>query len=403
MKTIVVSGVLVFFSVASIYSGLEMVFFPALVLMCALMFYQRRLAGFCTLNCFYLIFSVYVIYSILWTYNSGDGVKASFYVFFLYLTVFFLVALIAGRLLNIKVFLWFCILGFLVVNVRNILSPAEEIYRLGGVAGQPNTLGLISSAGAILSFFYFSLFSRQCSRIEKVILVCTFTLSIYFLVRSGSRGAFISLVVPIILYSLRFKYLLRPRHLVFILSAVVLAAAFIIKFSDAPLLSRLLLLPNALGIDLATGASVGQDYKNSADSSRVWIAELALTKFMDRPILGHGVGSFGYMSEFSYTHNAYLEMIFTLGIVGMLLFYGPLVYMFLYSFSSRVVATDKDMAVALRCLIVYFILAGLSIPNYQNKTQIYILVLIVSLYAALTLRRKSEGSFLKPVSALNDK
>lgn len=391
VKVTAVFNFLVFLSVASIYSYFEIVFFPAVCVIALLALFNLKKNGSSIPAILYLIFSIYVLLSLFWTYNEQESVKASFYIFFLYLTVFLSVIVIGSDQSNVKSFVYACILGFLVVNLRNFFSEQTGFYRLGGVAGQSNALGLISSASAILCFSYYVLFYSRSTTVEKLFLLATGLLSVYFLVRSGSRGAFISLLVPVVFYYFRFKTRIRLRSIFYVVLAILVIAFIVMQLANTPLFNRLLLLPSAIGLDFGTVNNLGYDYKEAGDSSRVYIAEIVLKEFLNNPVLGHGLGSFKYFSEFSYTHNSFLEMIFSLGILGMLVFYFPLLFVFVKSFRSGFSVEERRVRKAIQSLVLYFLLSGLSIPNFQNKSQIYSVILILVLYSLLVNRRTVFG------------
>ncbi len=272
-----------------------------------------------------------------------------------------------------------------------LLLGGLDFVRFGGIAEQSNALALLSSTFCVISVTY--LYMYEDGFFKRNIVYLSLFISLFFLVISGSRGGVISFTVfLIILYFSKFSNFLNLKFLA-ITSLLFLILIFNFSYiSQLPFFQRLLLLPQALGFEFFD-YEYDAALRMAADDTRINLADITFDKFFENPLLGYGIYSFGYFSEFSYTHNNFLEIIFSLGVLGVFLFYFPFFYILLKTFLIKDDFLSKYVMI-LRALIVYYLISGMSLPNFSSKIQLFVVVIIFSYYSILNFYRNVNSKYI---------
>jgi len=377
----------VFFLVSTLYSSINIVFFPLIFILFFLLCFSSIKIKVNIPILIYILFMIFTCMSLIWTINFYNSLVQTFFIFFICLSILIFYWYLKEDNKKVEKFIFFIILASFLINLRNLIIlflGGLDFVRFGGVAEQSNALALLSSTFCIISVTY--LYMYECNIFRRNIVYLSLFISLFFLVISGSRGGVISfLIFLIILYFSKFSNFLNLKFLAII---SLLFFIFIFNFSyisQLPFFQRLLLLPQALGFeffDYEYDASL----RMAADDTRINLADIALAKFSEKPLLGYGIYSFGYFSEFSYTHNNFLEIIFSLGVFGILLFYFPFLYILLKTFLIKDKLLDKYKMI-LRALIIYYFVSGMSLPNFSSKIQLFVVVIIFSYYSILTFHK----------------
>lgn len=376
-----------FILISSLYSSVDIVFFPVIILLFILFCISSIRVKINIPVIFYIYFIVLLLVSLFWALNLNNSLIHTFFVCLIFISILYFYFIIFNDNNKIKQFMFVIIIGSLIVNFRNLYLYVSDIssLRFGGVAEHPNALALMSSTFAVISVLYLFLYNVFYKK--KIIILFSLFLSMFFLFVSGSRGGVISFIIFSAMIYFSFT---RVLNLKFIFIFTLISLLILFNFSyilEQPFFQRILLLPQALGIDYFNYIPENSEYRFAADDSRVVLADIAINKFLENPLTGYGVNSFGYFSEYNYTHNNFLEILFSLGIFGVILFYLPLLIIFLHTFTLRNDLINKYIKV-LRALIMYYIISGMSIPNFQSKVQLFIVVLILCFYSFI-IKNKS--------------
>lgn len=361
-----------FVLISTLYSKFDIAAYVCFLFLITTMFFLGKLKVFNKIEFLYLLLVFCTILSLL---NSID-IRVSLVpsVYFIFIIIFTLaLSKSVMKYSDFEKLLFYGLLGFVVISIRSFSEDFSSI-RFSGIAGQPNALGLISGTGFIISFAYIHLFSglRKFS-----ILVSIFVLiaSFFLVLASGSRGALISIVVPMIYIFL--NNIRRNFKIIFMLTVILISTfiTFYDKITNLAIYSRMLLLPAAIGLDFSNEYT-SSEFSSAEDDTRLSIADIAFNAFLEHPLLGNGINTFSYYSDFVYTHNTYLEILFSQGLLGILLF-----SFFIYSVLTTKPNYNTCYLLKINKVknfsLFYFIMAGFSIPNYQNKSQIIIYTLII--------------------------
>lgn len=121
--------------------------------------------------------------------------------------------------------------------------------------------------------------------------------------KSNKKGVFVSKFIKVLLYA-----------------TILIAMCYYIPYLNTMIWSRLVKMFNSIN-----------NYNAMSQSStnlRIKFILTAFTRAWDKPLLGHGWGSFAMMYGYSslykthlYTHNNYAEILFSFGLLGFFLYY----------------------------------------------------------------------------------
>ncbi|MCX0339646.1 O-antigen ligase family protein [Acinetobacter radioresistens] len=388
MNINLIIGFLFFLIVSTLYSLVNIIFFPCIVFIFILFLLFKNSKNIDTPSLLYIIFSFWVLGSLTWSVNYLNSLVGTIFLFLLYLGIVFLYLSFKSNIFLLSQTIYLIILASLILNFRNLylyIFISNDGPRFSGIAEQPNSLGLLSSTFCVTIIIYNYLFGQYNSKYKNYVCYIALLFSIFFLFLSGSRGSLLSVLVPSIYILINFKRILRIKYILLFSSVVFLFFIFYNKISNLIFFQRILLLPQALGFNIGNPVEVSEDLEAAGDDSRLNIAQIVLENFYNNPILGYGISSFKYFSNFVYTHNTFLEIMFSLGLVGLILYYFPLLFIFFKSFSFN---KDNRISKSIRGLFIFILLSGMAIPSFQSKTQVITLFLYLSLYGILLNLKK---------------
>jgi len=141
------------------------------------------------------------------------------------------------------------------------------------------------------------------------------------IILTQSRGAYLSLLVAIILLVIHWlwrKYYSKIARLMFVgLASIVLASGLILINGPRALIDNF--ANHAVGQDIPSADSVNYRFDNYRSAYKM---------FIDKPLLGHGIASFGTLTHranftgYDIVLNEYLEILAETGAVGFIAFLG---------------------------------------------------------------------------------
>lgn len=247
---------------------------------------------------------------------------------------------------------------------KDISSLISGKTRLGDYFDNPNGV----SAYAVVSFataLYMTFFLKRKIRfafILPVLVSCIVGIS------TGSRSFYLMIVImsAIFLYFLfkkhKWIYLIALGSLITI-SVVILSMPFMQTMRDRLLVA----IQTLLGI------------ASKADTSTIQRANYIEYGFYlgtKNLLFGYGRDGFGYISGVNtYSHCNYSEVICNFGIIGFVLFYTPLIILFIKAIFDKKI--DKGFIIT---FVLYYLIVSFSNVLYYKK--IYYLVLAFMFYLA---------------------
>ena len=177
-------------------------------------------------------------------------------------------------------------------------------YRLTAAVHNPNPFGFLMMVGSLSLFDQLRTIRFDKEHVVTSLTIISFLFLFSFcLLHSGSRSSLLGIVVGMLAYGiLNYRQFLNLKGL-YIVGFLIIFTAFFIWGSSDPILQR---ISDSL-------------HGDSGDRFEFW--QGAVTYIAQRPLFGHGIqenlvfhilGS----TEVTSPHNAYLELVVYLGIIG---------------------------------------------------------------------------------------
>ena len=316
---------------------------------------------------FPILFFILECLSLFWSYNfsvSYAQLITQIQLFFLFVFVF----LYSGKRDDIKIYLFSIYVSGLALMVYSLVVYGVGQYfsllmsgaRLGGEIANENTFGMVFSQAAIVAFYYF-LENKKIIHILAIFALTVFAFS------SGSKKA--AIMIPLgFLLTVAFKYGLKKAWR----GLIIIAISFVVLYQMIQLpvfstaLKRLILFANG---------------KSFSDNSRYEFIDTGLQMFYKNPF-GTGLQSFAYITRInSYSHNNMVELLVSLGFMGLILFYIPFIKYISWSI-RRIKHQNPDSNILLVLVIIsmimgygmvqfygkgIWILMGVMLAHYQNE------------------------------------
>lgn len=256
------------------------------------------------------IFVFYEIVSCAWAFNQEVAISQLITQLQLFVLFFFSYIYIkrVGRLEDYYNAIYLSGIGLIFYSLyvygglSGFLAIMSTGHRMGDLIGNENTYGLVFANAALVALYYFFFNSEK----RHVLLA---GLLIFFGFSSGSKKVFFLLLIGL-LFLILSKYGIRKLFKVLIYSFVSLLVGWM--FIHLPIFSTILeRLESYLSV---TG--------NTSDNLRAELIRFGLELFMENPFLGYGLNNYQLFHwSGAYSHNNYIEVLVSLGIVGFVIYY----------------------------------------------------------------------------------
>lgn len=336
-----------------------------------------------------LLFTIFVIASYLWAPKEAIDRTSTLFSFLMvgsasYIMLWSFCVLDNRKKINIvlniylasSLFLFFFLLFNGVFN--NLL-----INRLGNSIGlNANEIGVSMAVCALISLY--KIISSK-GIIKKTIYSVFVAGSIFVVLISGSRTSILIVVLSLIILLL-IKGGLKNT----IWSFLIIAFLCLILYR---LLVGIESLYEIIGYrveSLTRTLLYGDDTLDGSIVLRNYLKTQALNCFVQNPILGAGVNGFhtylrGVGSEYiTYSHCNYTELLANFGLIGLLLFYIPKIYLIVFSFAKKTYKTSKWNLFIL-CVVIAIMISEYGLVSYSNIHIQFVYVLFF-----LSLAKKSD-------------
>lgn len=240
-----------------------------------------------------------IILSVFWSPISLD-----FKVLFQYLSVLIvsLITLTAAKPTDVEYYInmqliWSFFIALLNLTVGIQINEAEGQHYL--TLGFPLGIGLVLSSGLLISYL-----NNNRKKLTVVFMFIIFFIFLITLIGLRGRSPVIIAFTTILIFWLIFIISSRRNRFIniLILSFVGISGYYtIIHVANASWLERFLRLT-----------------KNTDHEPRFMLYNTTINLILDKPLFGHGAGSFNYLVNSIYPHNIFLEVAFYAGILGII-------------------------------------------------------------------------------------
>jgi len=292
---------------------------------------------------------------------------------------------------TLSIYLSFVMAFFITTIVIYITTPlsgwgSEHFFGVA-ISQQRNSTGAVSAPLVVLCYYLHSCYGLKIGKF----------LSVYFAVFTvigGSRSAMLHTVIVVVLsLFLNEKNVAKKAKKALALLLIALGIVTLVYY--VPFLYNIVwvrigeAVSTTLGIDVADSSTVGREN----------LKEVATLMFFQRPLLGYGVdGVVCFLSDYSkiigeevkavYSHCNYTEIAACFGVVGLVIWYVPIIKTLISSFIFRKNSVWK------MCLFVS--LLGMIIHDYSQITwsthlNMYLLFIVLLLIRQECQQGATEG------------
>ena len=261
-----------------------------------------------------------------------------------------------------------------------------DLERDGGVFGTAvNLYGTALSLGTLFSCFlllnYFSSknslkLSRFFSFLYVIFLFCTllmFAKKVFFDI--GSKKSVIIFIIIIILFLLSMPKKYFKRQVILLpLLIFYFGATLITKFTNSDHFYRFQSFYDSLFDNRSTDLST---------DNRLEMINLALERFWQSPIFGHGIDSFRILTKYpSYSHNNFAEILHNFGLIGFLTYY-YIYFVILYFVLSKWKYLFKKDRFLILTSVLCLLLNDLTVVSYYVKVPMILLSILIGRFIFL--------------------
>ena len=321
---------------------------------------------------FFWVFAFLIYTDILGIVNIGNDENFSFFynsAIFIN-TIFILFLFDQYSTYRILITKWSCIVASIFAGSYLFVNEIDEILIRWGdlVAGKSGyRIGYGSGINANNIAWMFGFIALFCIYMilenKDKSLIGILGLDIVIVFFTGSKNGLILILIPFFYYIICFMLKVNLKKI------VLLVILFIILWKmiqDNPILYTL------FGKRIDQMFNVFKNSKGSADISldvsstlkRLSMIKKAFEMFMQKPVLGWGIGAFALFSGYDYyCHNNYMELLVSGGIIAFLLYYTFLAYTFFKELNQKKNSEHK-LAIMLFMSIV---ILDISTVNFYSR------------------------------------
>lgn len=304
----------------------------------------------------------------------------------------------SSRLLTIFVIVFFSILTLQVLEAKKDIDIAIKciiwanvvncVYRLftGGIkevlgeyaSSVPLIVGANDVAVALVVCFSFSIYMYRKFKSKSYIIASLLFLTVGIM--TASRKALIGFALIIVI-----QYAFKDKKYIKNISIAILGIAVLIF-----LLTKIEVFSYSLNraLQLVGFMSGDESVVDASSMIRKEMRLVGLKAFVSNPILGYGVGySYRCLPFGTYLHNNYIEVGVSLGLVGLLAFYMPHMYII---YNALKIKRNETLKITIIGILLAIFLIDYGAVMYFNK---FYYIIIILLDVLVKNGRKYEGNF----------
>lgn len=233
--------------------------------------------------------------------------------------------------------------------------------RIGwSASGNVNTVAMNLSVFALV--IYYELLFEQKKKLWPLFIVCTL-----FILLTGSKKGLMGMALAVALLSV-FKY--KWRAYKYILPILSIGIVLYLLKNNSYFYSIIGRRVNAFIVSLETNQT------NGSTGERIGMFEIGWQLFKQNPILGNGYGYFANNTIFgTYSHNNYIEMLVSFGLLGTGLYYS--LFVRLIACGMKKIAENYHVILFV-CLIILQISFDFASVNFYNNAMMYVVLFFAS-------------------------
>lgn len=327
----------------------------------------------------YAIFAFLALLSILWSQDQGFAFSRSRSILLIAINLFFIANIIKDYEVHEYAFhgvIFGMALNFLIAfGVLSIGWESMEGWRFQGTTVKSNVLANICVFSVACSLFFIS----NRGFIYKIYGFSALIMSFYVVILTASKkglgGALLIVFMYIIFKKNAFKSVITSSIIIIfglffinmldLQSRILSSSAFDIGYLSDRFIERIIAF-----VDTLTGNSV----IDGSTSARIELVDMAINLWLERPILGYGVGGFQQIHG-AYAHNNWVDILANHGLIGFIIYYSIYIR---YLIRFKRYNSNSDFGYLFLVFLLTLIISEFAIVTYTSKT-LMLFILISSL------------------------
>ncbi|MDT8420834.1 MAG: O-antigen ligase family protein [Desulfuromonadales bacterium] len=208
----------------------------------------------------------------------------------------------------------------------------------------------------------------------KFISIACIVFSIVLIISTASKKGLILLCITIIILIIYYIKKLARKDFVFITySALIISIIGIFVSSKYEIVKKWEYMYSRWSFFISE-VSVGFSNETST-GERINFIRSGMEMFWNSPIFGHGLNSFSYFHNGTYSHCNYIELLFNGGIVAFILFYS----IHYYSIKNTLKMASINFKSLLLLIVFSLLIMDVAAVTYDLKLYLYLLLLVTTL------------------------
>lgn len=285
-----------------------------------------------------------------------------------------------GKILQIYkwVVFVFCVPCF-VGGISTVLSGS----RLTFLGINENSIAMFA-AYAFIIFLSELLDNPKEARQSREYLVIAFLLITVLL--TGSRKG---LIIPVVGIYVLICFRHPKKFVVYTLTLGIAAMVLMYLLLNVPVLYKVI----GYRVEPVLQFLRGQAFEEASLDSRTDYIRLGWEQSKNSPFWGHGLDCFRTMryAYGTYSHCNYVELAYSLGWVGVVIYYIPYIYAFFQI--PHAIKRNKEQTALLLALLIPYVICDYFMVSYFTRTS-----LIIPAMAMLVLKKEGTGNEIKTIS-----
>lgn len=304
---------------------------------------------------------LYITINAVWISDQSFGWKSILVYLFPALIIMFYFSPFKDKYILETIFCKSCeigtviFLGYICINeLPSILSGGSRI----GWSASGNVNNVAMNLSFFLMVIYYDIIFNQKKRLWVLFVACAL-----FILLTGSKKGLVGILCSIVLIS-SFKYKWRA-YKYFIPLILICLTIYVLRNSQY--------LYDIVGRridDFIFSLETSQSYGSTGE--RIGMIELGWKIFLRNPGFGNGYGFFSNNTSYgTYSHNNYIEMLVSFGLVGTLLYYS-LFYKLIFCGLRKI--KDDCSPILFICLLIMQLAFDFASVNFYNNAMMYVIL-----------------------------
>jgi len=323
---------------------------------------------------------IFLLWSVVSSPNPSEGLIA-FYKLIIIVAIFYTCVTAFKNIENPLIFIS-KVFGYSLF-IEGGYAIIDFIYNETGTTGIANNSNISSSSIIIKLSFLVYLNSQKSGKSLNILFRITELLSIISIVVLQSRLGLLSLII---IYIMMFFYFKSLRKYCFI--SLLISILTLIAFNSSDL------------NNLNKSYNIVNISNDESTNQRVSFYKMALNLFTEKPIAGHGLGSWKYESlQYKdpnnknvlvpyYVHNDLIQILMELGIIGLSIY-----LVFLRKLAIKLIKhlnSQDGRKILLIALSVFFLNTLLNFPIHRSQEYIPFIMLASLIFAMSKIQHKHK-------------